>query len=174
MSRRRSNARGARAERALAAGDVDQALAEGTPEAALQSAVEGLLRFYGWRYLHVPANAPRTTRGGRQVRARLTSGFPDLLAIRRLPGYGPELLVAELKAEAGRYGPGQREWLADLEALVDAVRASGKIAAREVAVHELPAIAVYTWRPSDLHAGTIEDVLEGPAGRGVLVDNAVH
>lgn len=158
--------------RAIEAGDTAGAMTE----AVLQANVEGRLRFYGWRFLHVPDNKPvRSAAGGRVHRQRITPGFPDLIAVRELEEYAPELLVVELKAAAGRYGPGQEEWLGAFGAIGGAVdvarryleelevdmRGAGGVA------EDLPAIGVYTWRPSDLEAGTIDEVLAGPAGVNV-------
>lgn len=162
--------------RAIEAGDTAGAMTE----AVLQANVEGRLRFYGWRYLHVPANKPvRNAAGGKVHRARITPGFPDLLAVRELEEYAPELLVAELKTERGTYGPGQEEWLGTFQAIAGAVllgrtylqgleRADVDAGAGGIA-EDLPAVGVYTWRPSDLESGAIDEVLAGPAGVNVPV-----
>lgn len=141
-------------------------------EAAWQRRVEGLLRFYGWRYYHAPDNTPRAHARGRAGRQRVTPGFPDVVAIRNLETVGPELLFAELKAQSGRYGPGQREWLAALEGLRDSVDAALRTLRLNLAhytglVAGEPAIGVYTWRPDD--EAEVERVLAGPRGVGVLI-----
>lgn len=110
-------------------------------EPAFQSQVLGLAAFYGWRTYHPPDNAPRTTRGGRVVRQRVTPGYPDLTLVR-----GAELLFVELKAEKGRLDPAQREWLDALRTVGDAVddvplvREGGR---------PHPSVEVHVWRPSD-------------------------
>lgn len=138
-------------------------------EAQLQTTVEGLLRFYGWRYFHAPDNRPVQARSGRRYVQKVTPGFPDIIALRNLPGYGAEMLVAELKKQSGRYGDGQQEWLDAFEALMTAVQASGKAASHEIEIRDLPGVGVYTWRPADLISGEIDRVLCGPAGPGVMV-----
>lgn len=60
----------------------------------------------GWRVHH--ARPARTQRGYRTP-IQGHRGFPDLALARA----GVVWLV-ELKAERGRFGPGQREWLAEL------------------------------------------------------------
>lgn len=121
----------------------------GLSEVAFQAQVAGLAAFYGWRLYHPPDNRPTTTRGGRAARQRVEPGFPDLTMIR-----GPELIVAELKAERGRLGPGQQEWLEAFGVLAAAVaravaETEGAQAAGYLAVEDLPVVDVYLWRPSD-------------------------
>jgi hypothetical protein len=148
-------------------------LLEAQTERQHQAAVEGLLRFYGWRYHHSPDNRPVDTGKGRRGRQRTGSrGFPDLIATRRLAGYGPELLIAELKTEHGRYGPGQEEWLADLAAFAAALEAEVMEANPLVPRDQAPALGVYTWRPSDVASGEVERILAGPRGVGFMVDPA--
>jgi hypothetical protein len=143
----------------------------GLSEAAWQSQVFGLLRFYGWRFHHSPDNRPTVVAGGRAGRQHVGDrGFLDVLATRHLEAYGPELVVAELKTDKGRYGPGQPEWIAALEAFAAGVHASGKIACQTIPVHELPAIIIATWRPRD--RDDVEAILAGPAGIGVMVDRS--
>jgi hypothetical protein len=150
---------------------TDPALLEGMNWRQWEAHVQGLLRFYGWRHFHAPANLPRDGRrgGGKQ---HVEPGFPDLVAIRRLRGYGPELVFAELKTGTGRLTRAQREWRDDLEAYVAGVRAAGKIAATAVPVHELPAIAYYVWRPADV--ADVERTLAGPHGLNVPVDRVAE
>lgn len=62
-------------------------------------------------------------------------GFPDLFMVR-----GPRMVIAELKSEAGRLRPDQREWLARLE---------------------LTAAEVYVWRPRDV--AEVQEVLSRAA-----------
>lgn len=134
--------------------------------------VQGLLRFYGWRHFHAPDNKPTVGRGGRAGRQRVEPGFPDVIAVRRLRGYGPELVVAELKTGTGRLSAAQRGWLEDWRAFQAAVHAAGKIAAQSVAVHRLAAVGVYVWRPEDL--ADVELTLAGPHGLNVPVDAAAE
>ena len=115
-------------------------------EEAFRAQVEGLARFYGWLIYHAPDKRPSGRTGRVQ---RVTRGFPDEVLVR-----GPELLVVELKAERGRLGPGQQEWLdafgvvsAAVAALVAAVDGIGL--APNV---ERPAVEAYLWRPSDWDA----------------------
>lgn len=68
-----------------------------------QTTVEQALTAAGWRWYHAPDNRP----GGRTGRIqKVTAGFPDLIAVR-----GGRLLALELKAQRGRLGPAQQEWL---------------------------------------------------------------
>lgn len=149
--------------------------AAGPSEAAWQAEVFGLLRFYGWRYFHGADNRPVVTGRGRAGRQHVgDKGFPDVVATRRLAGLGPELLIAELKTDTGRYGPGQSEWLADLEALAAAVNGlledllgvAALVDRRDELEATAPAIGVYTWRPSD--RADVERVLAGPGGIGTI------
>lgn len=112
-------------------------------EAPWQATVEGLLRFYGWRYYH-------THRSDRSP-----PGFPDLVAIR-----GLELIFAELKTDTGRTAPAQVAWLDDL----------GRFAAELANLTPEPcdpAMGVYVWRPRD--RDEVERVLAGPRGPGIMV-----
>jgi hypothetical protein len=142
-------------------------------EAAWGRRVEGLLRFYGWRWFHAPDNKPRKGKSGREHRQRVTPGFPDYVAIRNLDGVGPELLVIELKAEAGRMGPGQEEWLDGFRELADAVSDvadawTGEIAGPEEARRfNPPRVYVGVYRPSQ--EAELEELLAGPAGVNVPV-----
>lgn len=71
-------------------------------------------------------------------------GFPDLV-LARDPGKGiPRLLFIELKGTRGVLRAEQKEWSA-------ALRYSGA--------------EVYTFRPVDWQAGTIERILSGPGSR---------
>lgn len=124
-------------------------------EAAWGRRVEGFLRFYGWRWFHAPDNKPRKGRGGREHRQRVTPGFPDYQAVRHLPDGPAELAVLELKAEAGRMGPGQEEWLEAYRAL-EAANISADLR-----------IIVGVYRPSQ--EAELEELLAGPAGVNVPV-----
>lgn len=137
------------ARRALnAAGEVN--------EAAFQVSVVGLLRVYGWPHIyHAPAggHAPARTGGRRVALEQLPEGrgFPDLLAVR-----GPRILVAELKSDAGRIGPGQAEWLGALREVglaIDRLGGSDDVADYEVSVE------AYLWRPRDWD--TLHDIIRG-------------
>ena len=143
-------------------------------EATWQSQVMGLLKFYGWRAHHSPDNKPipGTRRG---LTAVGDKGFPDVVATRRILGYGRELVVAELKTDSGRMGPGQEEWLAawrelaaGLGVLVDTAAAHPGVEDELGYREEAPAIGVYVWRPRD--RDDVERVLCGPDGPDVLVD----
>ncbi|MHA7144211.1 VRR-NUC domain-containing protein [Arthrobacter sp. TmT3-37] len=89
-------------------------------EKQLQRQVEGVLTAYRWRWYHAPDNRP--VKGRVQ---RIKPGFPDILAVR-----GPRLVAIELKTEADRVAPEQREWHKDLAAA---------------------GAEVYLWRPSDIN-----------------------
>lgn len=79
-------------------------------EAGFQAHVIGLARAYGWRVYHAPDNRPAGRTGRPQrLAAPEAVGFPDLVLVR-----APRLLFVELKAERGRLGPGQAEWLDEL------------------------------------------------------------
>lgn len=90
-----------------------------TSEDDLLTAVATRLTLGRWRWHHIR----RSDLAGQQG----DPGFPDIIAVR-----DTTLLVAELKADRGRYGTGQAEWLADF-ARIDRVD-------------------VRTWRPGDLDA----------------------
>lgn len=145
-------------------------------ESHWQSQVFGYLRFYAWRYHHSPDNRPADIRSaGRAGRQHVGSpGFPDIIATRHLIGYGPELLIAELKADKGTYRPGQREWLRDLGAVRDLFTALMHLRFADGIPATAGAIGVYTWRPRDREE--VERILAGPEGPGVLVspDQVMH
>jgi hypothetical protein len=81
-------------------------------ESAWQQRVVDLAQLRGWRTFH-----PYDSR-------RSAAGWPDLALVRR-----GRLVLAELKAEAGRVSAEQRAWLTDLGAC--------------------PGVEVHLWRPSD-------------------------
>ena len=105
-------------------------------EKVLQERVRQLLTLHGWRHYHT------------HLAKHSPAGFPDVCAIR-----GPRLLFAELKREQGKTSPAQDEWLADLKRFGALIRASQPI-------YDAPAFEVYLWRPSDLIAGRIAEVLK--------------
>lgn len=112
----------------------------GLTEAAWQAQVIGLARFYGWRIYHPPDNRPNA-RGRVQA---VEPGFPDLVMVR-----GLELVVAELKTDAGRVGPGQDEWLAAFRAIGEEVAyLTGEAGGARPDV----AVDAYLWRPRDFDA----------------------
>ena len=86
--------------------------------------VIALAILYGWNVTHFrPAMMPN----GRWMTAlQGHSGFPDLVIVHETRG----TIFAELKANKGRLGPEQVEWLRKLDA-----------AGNEV----------YVWRPDDIH-----------------------
>lgn len=131
--------------------------------------VEGLLAFYGWRYHHSPDNRPTAGAGGRAGRQRVGDrGFPDYMAVRRLgiTGWPPvELALLELKTQTGRLGPGQAEWLEDLEAATAALWEVHQ--GDEGLAVALPRIVVGVYRPADKRA--LEEVLRGPGGRNAYI-----
>ena len=136
----------------------------GITEAVWGSQVEGFLSFYGWRWSHPPDNRPQDVRSGRAGRQRVgDAGFPDYVATRRLEGYGPELVIAELKTDRGRFRPGQEGWLADLGAFAEETMSRVRPEHRSRAT-----VGVYVWRPRD--RADVERILAGPAGVGVMVE----
>lgn len=95
----------------------------------------GLARVYGWL-------------GHHETDSRKTApGWLDLTLLR-----AGRLVVAELKTETGRTTPAQEEWLAAWREAEDLARA-------RTPELELRPVTVYVWRPSDLIAGRIADVL---------------
>lgn len=140
----------------------------GLSEAAWQSQVFGLLRFYGWRFHHSPDNRPAVAGAGRRGRQHVgDAGFPDIVATRHLPGYESELLFVELKTDKGRYRPGQWEWLGALERVGRGVRDLAEEAELAENDPRAPAIGVFTWRPRD--RDRVDRMLAGPDGPGVMV-----
>lgn len=131
-------------------------------EGAWQTQVVGAARVYGWtRIYHAPNGGAPQKNGRRVVGGQIPEGrgFPDLLLIR-----GPRLVVAELKTEKGRMGPGQPEWLEafrELGRVIDDYVALGFDGAggRELDVENggPPAVEAYVWRPSDWE--TVQRVL---------------
>lgn len=119
------------------------AKAKGITEAQWQAQVLGLAGFYGWRSYHPPDNRPG--KSGRPQ--RVTAGFPDLVLVR-----APELIIAELKTDTGRLGPGQQEWLDELERVADAFRRQAYAPDTETAGQPQPRIDIYLWRPADWEA----------------------
>jgi hypothetical protein len=109
--------------------EFDVKVARDMSEATLQQNVEQMMGVFGWLSYH--------THDSR----RSNAGFPDLVAVR-----GHRLIFAELKAETGKYRPGQQEWL-------DALRR----VQLEDFDGDLP--EVYTWRPSNWLKREIEAVL---------------
>jgi hypothetical protein len=129
-------------------------------ESAFQGQVVGLLRVYGWtRIYHAPHGGHSAAPGSRRVAGGQLpegTGFPDLVALK-----GPRLLVAELKAETGKLGKGQPEWLEAFGVFAAAVAAHvaeqdpGRRANLREGHGGLPVVEVHVWRPSDwdtLHA----------------------
>jgi hypothetical protein len=94
---------------------------KGESEASFQRRVIQLAQANGWKCAHF--RKARTKTGWVTPVAADGKGFPDLVLIR-----GPVVLVAELKADAGRPTPEQTAWLA-------AFRAAG--------------IAASVWKPRD-------------------------
>jgi hypothetical protein len=126
-------------------------------ESAWQAQVVGAARVYGWtRIYHAPNGGAPQKNGRRVVGGQIPEGrgFPDLLLIR-----GPRLVVAELKTEKGRMGPGQPEWL---KAFTVVGRAVADLVDEDPAGayypgYEPPSVEAYVWRPSDWE--TVQRVL---------------
>lgn len=86
-----------------------QALDLAELEDDLKDWVIELAQRLGWRVVHFrPARTTRSARGWATVYDG-DRGFPDLVLAR-----DGVIIVAELKAQRGTFGPGQREWLAAL------------------------------------------------------------
>jgi hypothetical protein len=76
-------------------------------ESDFQRRVIQAAHLYGWRVAHF---RPAMSRSGRwSTPMEGDRGFPDLVLAR-----GGRVLVAELKTDAGRLGPGQEDWLSAL------------------------------------------------------------
>lgn len=124
-------------------------------EATFQAKVEGLLRHYGWLHYHAPDNKPRTGRGGRQARQRVTPGFPDLVAVKH-----NWLIVAELKTGKGKLTDPQKRWLEALSGVGLAVNSLVQMVGPfveqgliEDRTADRPlSIEVCVWRPADFDA----------------------
>jgi hypothetical protein len=117
--------------------------------------VEALARHGGWAIFHAPDNRPGRRTGRPQQVVGDTTGFPDLILLR-----DRELIVAELKTDKGRLGPGQQDWLDRWGVFAAAVgMAASDFPVGEVAA--LPSVEVHLWRPADLF-----DVQQRLASRG--------
>lgn len=137
-------------------------------EASFQARVVGLLRVYEWGIQATPRvgiyHAQHGGHNGRTIRGGLPEGrgFPDLLAVHELDR---RLLVAELKDETGRVGPGQAEWIAGFNVIGDALEAWHKPWHMAVTTPKLnrlgpvPRVEAYLWRPSDWDE--LHDVIRG-------------
>lgn len=73
-------------------------IADLMPERALQQAVEGIARTYGWKCYH--------THDSR----RSQPGFPDIVLVK-----DGRLIFAELKSAKGRLSQPQKDWIGALE-----------------------------------------------------------
>lgn len=123
-------------------------MADVMTEAQLQAQVLGIAQAYGWRAYH--------THDSR----RSPSGFPDLTLVHAKAG---RLLFVELKRQNGRYRPGQREWLDDLNQVCLGIRHDLYEFASDTAVDQAGInhrILAVTWRPSDLLNDTVETMLK--------------
>jgi hypothetical protein len=100
-------------------------------EAQFQKWVLQLAKLRGWRVAHF--RTAQTTKGAYMTPVAADGkGFPDLVLVRN-----GRLVFAELKAEKGRLGPDQKDW-------IDAISGCG--------------IEMYLWKPAD--ANTIEEALK--------------
>jgi hypothetical protein len=104
----------------------------------------GLATMLGW--LHVHFRSAKTERGWRTPGSgELLEGWPDLVLVR-----GRRLIFAELKRELGHLTPQQSfvvEVLQSLELHLPRF------------ADPYPQVEVHVWRPSDLTAGRIAEVL---------------
>ena len=69
-------------------------------EAKVQRTCEHWLQHFGWKWTH--NSDSRRTRGH--------VGVPDLMAVKE-----GKLLFIECKRDGGRFGPGQQEWMGELQ-----------------------------------------------------------
>jgi hypothetical protein len=117
-------------------------------EAAWQEQVVGAARVYGWRTFHAPDGGHAPTRaGGRRVASGQIPegrGFPDLVLVR-----APRIVVAELKAENGRMGPGQAEWLEAFAGVGSAIAGAVAAALSVSDLGDAPSLEAFVWRPAD-------------------------
>lgn len=122
-----------------------RAVADAMSERVLQAAVLELLARHGWLAFHA-ATAPTVRRGAVVHRtAQLGDrGFPDLACVHAAAGRS---VFIELKAQRGRLGPGQQEWL-------DAYRNAGA--------------EVYLFKPADWLSGGVQRVLDPKWQPGVV------
>lgn len=106
-------------------------------ERELQDAVMEMARLFGWKCAHF---RPARTEHGWRTSVQGDAGFPDLILVGgKAPNVG-RCLAVELKSTTGMLRRDQIEWLS---------------AFSETAVE------TFTWRPKDLHDGTIERTLRG-------------
>jgi len=97
-------------------------------ERALKDACIDLAKAHGWLVFHALPSI--NVRGRWATHFQGHAGFPDLVLCHPTG----DLLVVELKSEIGRQTPGQKAWLACLEAA---------------------SVEVDLWRPEQLKNGTI-------------------
>jgi hypothetical protein len=124
-----------------------------------------LAKIGGWYVNHAPDNRPGRKTGRPQRVIGDTTGFPDLVLLRR-----GELIVAELKTDRGRLGTGQQEWLDRFARVGQAVKrlVDGATPVDEAA--DYPRIEAYVWRPKDLPAVQARLVGRMPAVGAVTDD----
>lgn len=92
--------------------DVAVPFAAGDPAgetSELLPVVAACAEAHGWRVCHV---YPSRGRDGRWITATSSPGFPDVWMVR-----AGRMIVLELKSREGRPGPGQREWISDLDSV---------------------------------------------------------
>jgi hypothetical protein len=105
-------------------------------EAQFQKQVLALAKLRGWRVAHF--KTAQTAKGAYVTPVAADGkGFPDLVMVRAEPGFVARLIFAELKADRGRLGPQQLEWI---QALAESDA------------------EMYVWRPADWDE--IEEVLK--------------
>lgn len=99
MALRPSRSRRKLAQPTLFRRAVDGALTE----RQWQQEVEDALDFFGWWWMHVPANVVQCPNCHMRIYRGIRKGVPDLWAIRP-----PHMLYIELKRERGQLDPEQR------------------------------------------------------------------
>jgi hypothetical protein len=121
------------------------------PEARFQTQVLSLASLGGWMAYHPPDNRAFVDGRGKTRKQAVVAGFPDLTLVHR---ERPEMIFAELKAEGGRVSEAQRDWLAALARIQQALR-DAFITAGMGDIDRIPCaprVEVCIWVPSDFDA----------------------
>lgn len=83
----------------------------GSPEASIQRAIIGALRWHGIMAVHVPNGGKRTTAAGRRLKSEgMRAGFPDLACYSRDGQHG----LMEVKAARGVLSDDQHDCIEEL------------------------------------------------------------
>jgi hypothetical protein len=125
-------------QRPVSTAEYNDYVAKAMSEDTLQKRVEELLRLHRWEFFHD------------QDSRRNRAGLPDTIAVRR-----GRLLFAELKSQTGRTRSAQKVWAHELELVVQAVGLHNT----HLSAWPCP-VQYHLWRPADLLAGRIAEVLK--------------